>query len=70
MREYTEWMGKYEKAREEGSAVQKRWYEIQKRGGTPLEWDKLYTDAESAIKCESRAIAKLREISNKLREVS
>ena len=68
-REYTEWWEKYKENREKVSAVLKRWYEIQ-GGGTVLEWNELFTDAEIVFKEEEKDIAKLREISNKLREVS
>ena len=68
-KEYSEWWRKYEENREKVSAVQKRWYEIQK-GGTVLEWADLFADADIVLKDEGRILTKLQEISNKLREFS
>ena len=59
----------YIQAHEKVSAVLKRWYEI-REGGTTLEWNKVLTDLTSAIEDEGKAIAKLQEISYKLRELS
>jgi hypothetical protein len=68
-REYTKWWEKYKENREKVSAVMKRWYEIQK-GGSVSEWADLFADAEIAFKNEDTIIAKLRGISNKLKEIS
>ena len=67
-REYSEWWGKYEEHRENVSAVQKRWHEIQ-GGGTTSEWIDLYTDADIVFKEEERIMAKLREITSKLKGI-
>ena len=62
-------MREYNQVRKKVSAVGKRWYKIQE-GGTTLEWDKVLTDASSALEDEERAIARLQEIVNRLRELS
>ena len=69
-KEYDEWFEKYENARENTSIVARRWYEIQQKGGTISERIKLFDDAEMAFKEEDKALAQLREISNRLREIS
>ena len=68
-KEHTACTLEYIQAHEKVSSVLKRWYEI-REGGETLEWSKVSTDLNSTIEDEGRAIIKLQEISNKLRELS
>ena len=67
VKEYNDWREKCRNAEKNISTAYRRWHEIQRNDGTNVEQTGLLNDVDILLKEHGECLAKLQEISNKIR---
>jgi len=67
VKEYNDWREKCRNAEKNISTAYRRWHEIQRNDGTTVEQTKILNNVDISLKEHSECLAKLQEISNKIR---